>query len=71
MDTARKYIRFLIPLAALAFLFSCSSNDVVDSSVIAESYSDYRDGNKKAMNNLISYYRDPSVPKDLRKDALM
>ncbi len=71
MNTARRFLRYLLPVAATVFLVTCSSNDVVDSSMVSESYSDYREGKKKALNNLITYYRDPSLPKEVRKEALM
>jgi len=38
---------------------------------VSKAYSDYRDGKKKALNNLISYYRDPALPMEVRKEAML
>ncbi|MEA3288140.1 MAG: hypothetical protein U9Q77_12305 [Candidatus Marinimicrobia bacterium] len=50
---------------------ACSSSGEITTDVIKKNYSDYRDGKKKALNNLISYYRDPSLPMDIRQAALL
>ncbi len=50
---------------------SCSSSGEVTTLTVTQSYSDYRDGEKKALNNLISYYRDPSLPINIRQAALL
>lgn len=49
---------------------TCGSSGEVTSLTVAQSYSDYRDGNKKALNNLIAYYRDTTLPIEVREEAL-
>jgi len=56
---------------ALGSFTACSSSGEVTKDQVAKSYSDYRDGEKKALNNLISYYRDTSLPIEIRKDAML
>ncbi len=51
-------------------LISCSSSGEVTQKTITKQYSDYRDGKKKALNNLISYYRDQTLPIEIRQIAL-
>lgn len=51
-------------------LISCGSSGEITAANVAKSYDDYRDGNKKALNNLISYYRDPTLPLQVRQEAL-
>ena len=50
---------------------NCSSSKEATKAGIDEAYSDYRDGNKKALNNLISFYRDTSLPIEVRKEAML
>jgi len=55
----------------LVFFNACGSSSEVTTDSVMESYNDYRDGKKKALNNLISYYRDPSLPLEIRQEALL
>lgn len=72
MKHLSKQVLLIILLGiAVGFLTSCGSGGEVTSAQVHESYSDYREGNKKALNNLISYYRDESLPIEVRKDAMM
>ncbi len=52
-------------------IVSCSSSGEVTQDMIKDSYNDYRDGKKKALNNLIAYYRNPALPVEIRKQALL
>ncbi|MCF7824506.1 MAG: hypothetical protein K9N35_10090 [Candidatus Marinimicrobia bacterium] len=54
----------------LFLLIGCGSSGAVTQDTVKKSYNDYRDGKKKALNNLISYYRDPTVPAEVRQLAL-
>ncbi len=49
---------------------ACGSSGKVTQDTVQKSYSDYRDGKKKALNNLIAYYRDSTVPLEVRQKAL-
>jgi len=72
MKHLSKQVLLIILLGmAVATLTNCGSGGEVTKAGIEESYSDYRDGNKKALNNLIAAYRDPSLPIELRKEAMM
>lgn len=70
MSTLSKFPRLLLPFMVLLSMWSCTANEEISTATVDEVYSDYRSGDKKALNNLISYYRDPSLPQDLRKAAL-
>jgi len=63
---------FLILSAGIFIILfmGCMSSGAVTQETVKKSYSDYRDGKKKALNNLISYYRDPTVPLEVRQAAL-
>lgn len=70
-----KHISKQVLLVLLAGIFvgsmsSCSLSGEVTQDVVKESYSDFRDGEKKALNNLIAYYRDPTLPIEVRQEAL-
>lgn len=54
----------------LFLIIGCGSSGAVTQDAVNKSYSEYRDGKKKALNNLISYYRDPTVPMEVRQLAL-
>ena len=54
----------------VGFISSCSSSGEVTQDVVKDSYNDFRDGEKKALNNLIAYYRDPTLPIEVRQEAL-
>lgn len=71
MKTARLLLRFLLPVLGILYLMSCSANEAITTDIVSDSYSDYRKGKKQAMNNLVSYYRDPTMPTEVRKEALM
>ena len=72
MNQSSKHLLLLI-LAGIfsGFLLSCSSSGEVTHDMIKKDYSDYRDGKKKSLNNLIAYYRDPTLPMEIRKEALL
>lgn len=72
MKHLSKQILLAVSMAILAGLFNtCSSSGEVTSDMVNDSYKDYREGKKKALNNLISYYRDPSLPMEIRKASLL
>jgi len=71
MTILRKILPLIAVLGFGLILGACTSSGEVTQDSIKEVYNDYRDGDKKALNNLISYYRDPALPKDLRKQALL
>ena len=52
-------------------IISCSSSGEVTQDMIKDDYDDYRDGKKKALNNLIAHYRNPALPVEIRKQALL
>jgi len=68
---SQRLLLILILGFSVASFNNCSSNKEATKAGIDEAYSDYRDGNKKALNNLISFYRDTSLPVEVRKDAML
>ncbi|MCF7808044.1 MAG: hypothetical protein K9M49_04010 [Candidatus Marinimicrobia bacterium] len=54
----------------LISFIACVSSGPVSQATVQENYSDYREGNKKALNNLIAYYRDTTIPLEVRQKAL-
>lgn len=70
MKNYSRFLRFALAISALWLLGACTANTEMSSDAVKEIYSEYRDGDKKAMNNLIAYYRDPSIPTEIRKEAL-
>lgn len=72
-----KHISKQVLLSLLLGIFIISFNACspgggeVSNVKISKDYEDYRNGNKKALNNLITYYRDPTLPVEIRKEALM
>lgn len=59
----------IIGLTVTSFT-ACSSSGEVSTTRVTTDYEDYRNGNKKALNNLIAYYRDPALPLEVRQEAL-
>ncbi len=71
MKNLSKQVLFLVLLGIFVFPFiSCSSSGEVSTEIVTTDYEEYRNGNKKALNNLIAYYRDPTLPMEVRKEAL-
>ena len=68
---SKQVLLILILGLAIGSFTNCSSNKEATKAGIDEAYSDYRDGNKKALNNLISFYRDTSLPIEIRKEAML
>ena len=68
---SKPVLLILILGLTVGFFTSCSSSKEATQAEVQESYDDYRDGNKKALNNLISYYRDSSLPIEVRKEAML
>ncbi|NQV15596.1 HEAT repeat domain-containing protein [bacterium] len=72
MKHLSKQLLLALSMAIFAGLLNtCSSSGEVTSDMVDESYQDYRDGKKKALNNLISYYRNPALPMEIRKASLL
>ena len=67
MMTVRTCFRLLIPALGILYIFSCSANEAITTDMVSSVYSDYRKGKKQALNNLISYYRDPALSMEVRK----
>jgi len=66
-----KHVVLLLLMGTLAgFFIACSSSGQVSQDMVKKDYENYRDGKKKALNNLIAYYRDPSLPIEIRQAAL-
>lgn len=65
-------IAFVVVLMGLIMssFIACGSSGAVTDETVRKSYADFREGNKKALNNLISYYRDPTLPLEVRQNAL-
>lgn len=57
-------------LLTVIFLFSCAGAPPATVDGVNQMYDRYRDGNKKAMVNLIQIFEDPTVGKDARLQAL-
>ncbi len=68
-------LKHLLVILLLGIFFgsftACSSSGEVTTDMVNDSYSDFRDGKKKALNNLIAYYRNPGLPMEVRKAALL
>ncbi len=72
MKNLSKQVLLILMLGlAIGSFTNCSSGGEATKAGIDEAYSDYRDGNKKALNNLISMYRDPTLTVDIRKEAML
>gem|GEM_PF-324327 len=72
MKQSSKHLLLILLVGIFStFLLSCGGSGEVTADTVKKDYNDYRDGKKKALNNLIAYYRDPTLPTDLRKEALL
>ncbi len=72
MKHLSKQVLLVLLLGIVVGLFNaCVSSGETTSLTVAQDYSDYRDGNKKALNNLISIYRDSALPVEVREEALL